>query len=72
MEQEPKKRGRPRTGVTPKRNVRIGAAWDQGERLAASLNMTMTAYVEQALRRENARAERAAKRTQEPDQPGVA
>jgi hypothetical protein len=57
MEQE-RKRGRPRTGVTPKRNVRLGAVWAEGERLAARLGLTMTAYVEAALRRENARIER--------------
>lgn len=59
MTQEPRRRpGRPATGQTPKRNVRIGAAWEQGEQLAAALGMTMTAYVETALRRENARVER--------------
>lgn len=68
MEQE-KKRGRPRTGVTPKRNVRIGAAWDAGERLAARLGLTMTAYVEAAIRRENTRVERQLRRTESTDKP---
>lgn len=57
-EQEPKRRGRPATGQTPKRNVRIGQVWDDGEELAHALGMTMTAYVERALRRENPRAAR--------------
>lgn len=56
--EEARKRGRPATGQTPKRNVRIGATWNEGEELAARLGMTMTAYVEAALRRENARAAR--------------
>ncbi|HKT03495.1 MAG TPA: hypothetical protein VJT31_28540 [Rugosimonospora sp.] len=51
-------RGRPRSGVTPKRNVRIGEIWTQGEELAALLGTTMTAYVEDALRRANKRVER--------------
>jgi len=59
MEQESKRRpGRPATGVTTKRNVRIGAVWTEGEQLAARLGMKMTAYVEEALRRENARVGR--------------
>ena len=60
MEQESKRRpGRPATGVTPKRNVRIGATWDRAEELAKQLEMSTTAYVEEALRRENTRVERA-------------
>lgn len=58
MEQEPRRRGRPATGQTPKRNVRIGDVWDQSERLARALGMRMTAYVEEALRRENRRVGR--------------
>jgi hypothetical protein len=61
--EEQKKRGRPTTGVTTKRNVRIGAAWDAGERLATRLGLSMTAYVEAAIRRENARVERQLRRT---------
>lgn len=67
----PRRRGRPATGITPKRNVRIGETWDQAERLAAQLaelegrKVSVTAYVEEALRRENARVERLLKR-QEP------
>lgn len=64
MEQESKRRpGRPATGVTPKRNVRIGAPWDRAEELAKQLGMKTTAYVEEALRRENARVERRMART---------
>jgi hypothetical protein len=57
-ETQPKRRGRPATGVTPKRNVRIGDTWTEGEALAEKLGMTMTAYVEDALRRQNARVRR--------------
>lgn len=58
MEQEQKRRGRPATGQTPKRNVRIGQVWDDAEDLAHILDMRMTAYVEEALRRENTRRAR--------------
>ncbi len=53
-----RRRGRPATGITPKRNVRIGEVWEHGEELAAQLGMTMTAYVEDALRRANERVRR--------------
>lgn len=56
--EQPRKVGRPATGQTRVRTVRIGDVWDQGERLASALGMTMTAYVEEALRRENRRAGR--------------
>jgi hypothetical protein len=59
MEQQPKKKpGRPATGQTTKRNVRIGATWDRAAELATQLGITETAYVERALIRENARVER--------------
>jgi hypothetical protein len=61
-QEQPRRRGRPATGVTPKRNVRIGDTWTQGEALAKQAGISMTAYVEEALRRENARVERAARR----------
>lgn len=61
----PKRVGRPATGVTTKRNVRIGATWDRAEELATELakrdgkpKANVTAYVEEALRRENARVEK--------------
>lgn len=64
MEQETKRGpGRPATGVTPKRNVRIGATWDRAEELAKQLGMKTTAYVEEALRRENARVTRSLERS---------
>lgn len=67
--EHPRRRGRPATGQTPKRNVRIGVPWDRGEELAQALGITMTAYVEQALRRENARVERQLRR--DPGVPNV-
>lgn len=59
-EQQPRRRGRPPKpgGETPKRNVRIGETWTRGEELARQMTMTMTAYVEEALREKNARTER--------------
>jgi hypothetical protein len=53
MEQEQTKRrpGRPATGVTPKRNIRVGAVWDEAAAIAARRGETMTAVVEAALRR---------------------
>ncbi|GGN86428.1 hypothetical protein GCM10010112_68010 [Actinoplanes lobatus] len=57
-QEQPRRRGRPATGVTPKRNVRIGETWEQGEGLAARQRLTMTAYVEEALRRHNAYVDR--------------
>jgi hypothetical protein len=65
-ESAPRRRGRPATGVTPKRNVRIGDTWTQGEELAKQLGISMTAYVEEALRRENARAQRGLRRDTHP------
>lgn len=58
----PRRRGRPATGVTPKRNVRMGETWTRGEELAGQLGLSMTAYVEQALSEKNARVERQLKR----------
>jgi hypothetical protein len=68
-QEPPKRRGRPATGVTPKRNIRLGATWDRAEELGRQIaelrgeKFTMTAYVEEALRRENARIERELKRS---------
>lgn len=43
---EPKRRvGRPATGVTPKRNIRVGEVWDQAAELASEDGETMTAVV---------------------------
>lgn len=49
------RRGRPPTGVTPKRNIRIGPVWDQAAEIASARGETMTAVVEAALRRYVAR-----------------
>lgn len=62
-----RRRGRPPTGVTPKRNVRIGDTWTRSEELAGQLGMSMTAYVEEALNEKNARVERQLKRQQAGD-----
>jgi hypothetical protein len=62
----PKRRGRPATGVTPKRNVRIGETWERGEELAKTVGMSMTAYVEEAVRRHNAKVERDQRRDGQP------
>ncbi|MEV1321943.1 hypothetical protein AB0J14_38345 [Micromonospora arborensis] len=76
--QPPKRRGRPATGVTTKRNVRIGAAWDRAEELALELarrdgtvrtrdgveHGNVTAYVEEAIREHNARVEKRLQREQ--------
>ncbi|SCL33536.1 hypothetical protein [Micromonospora inyonensis] len=69
-DQEPPKASGP-TGhrVTPKRNIRLGATWDRAEELGRQLaelrgeKFSMTAYVEEALRRENARIERELRRS---------
>ena len=47
--EEKRPRGRPRTGVTPKRNIRVGQIWDDAALIAASRGETMTAVVERAL-----------------------
>lgn len=59
---EKNKGGRPATGVTPVRTVRIGDEWDEAERLAGELakhmgwpKPSLPAYVRQALVMENAR-----------------
>lgn len=50
--------GRPATGVTPKRQVRVGAEWERAEEMAAALGMKTAAYIEQAIKRENDRTAR--------------
>ncbi len=49
-EPEKRKPGRPRTGVTPKRNIRVGQVWDDAAALAKARGETMTAVVERALK----------------------
>lgn len=48
-DEEKRPRGRPRTGVTPKRNIRIGKIWDEAAAIAADRGETMTAVIERAL-----------------------
>lgn len=54
-EQEKRRPGRPATGETPKRNIRIGPVWDEAAAIAAERSETMTAVVERALQRYVAR-----------------
>lgn len=49
MDTTPRRRGRPPTGVTPKRNVRIGEEWDQAAEIASADGETMTALVRRLL-----------------------
>jgi hypothetical protein len=51
-EDTPRRRGRPATGVTPKRNIRLGAVWDEAAAAAEQDGETMTAFVDRALRAE--------------------
>lgn len=53
MEEVPKRgRGRPvTTGVTPKRNIRIGDLWDRAEVIARRRDETMTDIVKPAVER---------------------
>jgi hypothetical protein len=68
---ERKRRGRPPTEATGKkqRNLRLGAAYDLAAQLATQLAerdgrpVNVTAYVEAALDRENARVQRLLRRT---------
>lgn len=56
MDETPKRpRGRPATGVTPKRNIRVGSTWDEAAGIAAARGETMTAVIERALQRYVAR-----------------
>lgn len=53
--------GRPRRAgpeIKPRTAGRIGAVWDDAVELAKDAGLTMTAYVEEALKRENARRRR--------------
>ncbi len=47
--EEKRKPGRPATGVTPKRNIRVGEIWDRCEELAAADGETMTKLVTRLL-----------------------
>lgn len=65
MSEEKRRPGRPATGETPARKMRVeDDLWNETERLAGELaelngaKRNVTAYVKEALRRENARVER--------------
>lgn len=49
--EEKRPRGRPATGVTPKRNIRVGDVWDQAEQYAKADGETMTSLVTRLLAR---------------------
>lgn len=57
-EETPRRRGRPATGQTPKRYLRMGALWDRAAALAAERDETITALVTRAVEREVRRLER--------------
>lgn len=48
---EPRRAGRPATGQTPVRTLRIGAIWDQARAIADARGEKLTAVIEDALRR---------------------
>lgn len=48
---EPRKVGRPATGQTPVRTLRLGSIWDEAKAIADQRGEKMTAVVEDALRR---------------------
>lgn len=54
----PRRPGRPATGQTPVRTVRIGAVWDRCVELATGRGEKMTALVERALVAEEKRLNR--------------
>jgi hypothetical protein len=54
------RRGRPPTGITPKRNIRVGKVWNEAAQIAANRGETMTSVVERALQRYVARHRRKA------------
>lgn len=45
----PRGPGRPRTGITPKRNIRVGQLWEDAEGLAHRQGKTMTQLVHELL-----------------------
>lgn len=59
---QPEKRppGRPPTGVTPKRNIRVGDVWDEVEALVAAHGESMTDVIKRLLAAELKRLRRAA------------
>lgn len=67
-EQPKRSPGRPATGQTPVRTIRIGPVWDEAKEYAEDRGETMTAVVEAALRRYVQRARRGVPRTADTDQ----
>lgn len=49
---EPRKVGRPATGQTPVRTLRLGAIWDEAKAAAEADGENLTSLVERAIRRE--------------------
>ena len=47
--EQPRKPGRPATGKTPTRSVRIGGIWDRARAIAEQRNETITDVIERAL-----------------------
>jgi hypothetical protein len=62
VSEEKKPRGRPATGITPKRYLRAGPIWDEATALAEQRGETMTAFVLRAIEHEMARVRREQKR----------
>lgn len=56
--------GRPRTGQTPVRSVRIGRVWDQAHAVAEERGERLAVIIERLLRRYIANHERAKKQTE--------
>lgn len=50
-EETKRSRGRPSTGVTPIRHLRVGALWDEAEAIAKRRNETMTDIVKPSVER---------------------
>lgn len=66
MEETMKRRpGRPATGVTPKRDIRIGPVWDEAAALASERGEKMAALVTRLLEREVRRMRREAEKPAE-------
>jgi len=55
----PRRRGRPATGQTPVRSVRIGPIWDEAKAIAKANNETISSVIERKLTEyvKNARTE---------------
>ena len=52
MDDQPKRgRGRPATGQTPVRTIRVGEVWDQAQKVARARGESMATVVADCLRR---------------------